>query len=378
MPAMGIRCHGLQAWKFVWLLITLLRRTSCAFNLPPTPLEKGRIRTAAHHRYRSARLNAQQKDNGPTDRVESEVSAKIRKRCPDFPSWAMGTANGERIRRETKVRVKRGQGDNGALSEDTPSWVYKAAAELPLEPGMFLDVANSARRTRLLKARSYATPSAFSLANITCPPSLQDLDTGPPTKAETFWISTPARLLSLACSIWLFPFIIEALDKFVTMQPNQLQEIASSFAPGISIIYGTFVSLTLSVLYNRQQYIQDDVAQESALLTIICRNLLTLFINDQDLAVEAAQTVADQIRILVKGSRGAELTLLMYSDPYSRMLELITVKECQIMGERNGELGGQGVCSVFLCLYLALVLIPSYLHFAIHSIRIVWQAVAIL
>jgi hypothetical protein len=152
---------------------------------------------------------------------------------------------------------------------------------------------------------------------MTAPPSLADLDCEPPTKFETFWISTPARLLALVSSIWSFPFIMETLNTFVTLSPEKLQEIAASFGPGISIIYGTFVSLTLSVLYNRQQFIQDGVAQESAFLTLICRNLLTLFGNDKELAVEAAQTVADQVRILVKESRGSELTLLMYSDPYS-------------------------------------------------------------
>jgi hypothetical protein len=139
---------------------------------------------------------------------------------------------------------------------------------------------------------------------------------------------------------------METLNKFATLSPEKLQEIAASFGPGISIIYGTFVSLTLSVLYNRQQFIQDGVAQESAFLTLICRNLLTLFGNDKELAVEAAQTVADQVRILVKESRGSELTLLMYSDPYSRMLELVSLKESMVMAERGGELGGHSVSDV--------------------------------
>jgi hypothetical protein len=238
------------------------------------------------------------------------------------------------------VKRKGSTGDEDATVTDAPEWVYKMAAELPLEPGLFLDVGESARRTRLLNSRSYASPSCFTLANMTAPPSLADLDCEPPTKFETFWISTPARLLALVSSIWSFPFIIETLNKFVTLSPEKLQEIAASFGPGISIIYGTFVSLTLSVLYNRQQFIQDGVAQESAFLTLICRNLLTLFGNDKELAVEAAQTVADQVRILVKESRGSELTLLMYSDPYSRMLELVSLKESMVMAERGGELGG--------------------------------------
>jgi len=334
--------NGIRDWKYLTLL-WLLVEFSFGFHAPAPTMQKQRVlcnSRSTSQRFRGhIGLDAQQinGDSGDTDETSSgDSSSNICKRCPDFPSFAFDAGG------ETKVRVRR-KGSTDESTADTPLWVYKAAAELPVEPGFFLDIANSARRTRLLKSRSYASTSAFAAVNITCPPSLADLDREPPTTSETFWISTPARFLSLGCSIWIFPYIIEALDKFVTLPPDQLKEIASSFGPGISIIYGTFVSLTLSVLYNRQQYIQDDVAQECALLTVICRNLLTLFASDKELAVEAAQTVADQIRTLVKGSRGSELTLLMYSDPYSRMLELIALKECQLMSERNGDLGGQGV-----------------------------------
>lgn len=319
---------------FALVLSALLCRASPAFNLPPTRTRFSRALNAAQTNGDTA---------GEEESNRKELPLSVKRRCPDFPSFASGASSTSGA---TKVRVRRNKGSaDESLTEDSSSWVYKVASEMPVEPGLFLDVENSARRTRLLKTRSYASASAFASANITCPPSLSDLDREPPEKSETFWISTFARFLALAGSILAFPFIIETLDKFVTLPPEQLQEIASSFGPGISIIYGTFVSLTLSVLYNRQQYIQDDVAQESALLTIICRNLLMLFADNKELAVESAQTVADQIRTLVKGSRGSELTLLMYSDPYSRMLELIAMKECQLMSERNGDLGGQGVRS---------------------------------
>ena len=328
------RCKGA-------ILLLIIVSLSCGFHVPPT-----------RHQLRRHELrfgSTSERENAPNDSAAEEKingadkeTSKTGRRCPDFPSFAFQRGSGEKRRGGMKVRVKR-KGSTGENATETPSWVYQMASELPLEPGLFLDVANSARRTRLLKSRSYASASAFATANITCPPSLADLDREPPTKFETFWISTPARLLALTSSTYAFPFIIETLDKFVTLPPEKLAEVASSFGPGVSIIYGTFVSLTLSVLYNRQQFIQDDVAQESGLLTVICRNFLTLFVNDNELAVEAAQTVADQVRILVRGSRGSELTLLMYSDPYSRMLELIAVKECMVMTERNGELGGQGV-----------------------------------
>jgi hypothetical protein len=75
---------------------------------------------------------------------------------------------------------------------------------------------------------------------------------------------------------------------------------------------------------------------------LITRNLLNIFRCNQTLAVESGQAAADQIRILAKGTRGSELLAIMYSDPYSRMLELIEEREYELI-ERKGELGGEGV-----------------------------------
>ena len=54
------------------------------------------------------------------------------------------------------------------------------------------------------------------------------------------------------------------LDKFVTMAPDQLDDITGRFGPGIAILYGTFTSLTISTLYQHQKSIQEHVATESS------------------------------------------------------------------------------------------------------------------
>ena len=132
------------------------------------------------------------------------------------------------------------------------------------------------------------------------------------------------------------------LDSFVTMPPEDLDEITSKFGPGVSILYGTFISLTLSILYQRVKDIQDAAARESAMLTLVTRNLLSVFKKDRDLAIEAAQCCADQVRTLVKTSRGAELMLVMYSDPYARMMDLIELREEELY-QANGDFGPQSV-----------------------------------
>ena len=58
------------------------------------------------------------------------------------------------------------------------------------------------------------------------------------------------------------------------------------------------------------------------LVFLIC-GLLSLFHKNPPLAVEAGQCAADQLRPLVRSSRGAELMLLMYSDPYEALSGLL-------------------------------------------------------
>lgn len=125
------------------------------------------------------------------------------------------------------------------------------------------------------------------------------------------------------------------------MRPDELDEITSKFTPGISVLYGTFVSLTISILYRRQQSIQDHVTVESSLIATLERNVLSIFRNDEDSAIEASQCVADQIRTLVKSSRGKELMGIMYSDPYARVLELIEERENDLL-KKDNDLGAQG------------------------------------
>lgn len=193
-----------------------------------------------------------------------------------------------------------------------------------LQGSPFVDVnAVSARKTRLLKERSYARSEPFETANIAVPPTLDDL--APPISSiiDKFYVSTPAIIMAFAAAYFTFPFITESLHGIITASEDSINEILGTFAPGISILYGTFVSLTLSILYNRQRTIQDNVAVECSLLTILLRNSLRLFKRDEERIVEAGQCVADQVRTLVRSSRGKELMLLMYSDPYARILDLI-------------------------------------------------------
>lgn len=179
---------------------------------------------------------------------------------------------------------------------ESMSWLDKLLVTLSggFESGLG-PVSVSALNTRLVKNRSYARKDAFSANNITAPPTIADLSYPPSKAIKGFWVGTPARVLTAIIAYFSFPYLVPFLDRFVTMPPEDLDDITSKFGPGVSVLYGTFISLTLSILYNRIKEIQDCAARESAMLTLVTRNLLSLFKDDREQAIRAAQCSADQV-----------------------------------------------------------------------------------
>lgn len=333
----------------LFYLITLID----GFNVP-------RYKIIALHRNRRNQVFQSVVDDNLTESTQQERYQKKLKeraqRCVDYPSFAVQ----DRVRypspktttKTTTIKVEIDEKNNlrgidpdiGAPNDGwlTNILLKAMSSNSPLEGDLF-QISNSARRSRLLNERAYAKPAPFTPENLMKPPTLEDLSPPLSSKVDTFWIGTPARVLSLGVPYFAFPYITRFLSRFVTMPPEQLDDIVSKFGPGIAILYGTFVSLTLSILYNRQQSIQENVAKESSLVTLITRDLLSLLRKDKVLAIEAGQCAADHIRTLVRGSRGGELLLLMYSDPFARMNDLIDRKEEMFLESGKTDLDGKGV-----------------------------------
>jgi hypothetical protein len=237
-------------------------------------------------------------DSFDTISKESVVEKKKRKRrARDFPSYYYNDGSSKKYPQSGKRKFRRvmrpdgtsllgeqldGSSNMNLLSELSISY------GIPVEPG----VAKSASQTRLRKNRSYANPMPFSIQNMTCPPSLNDLAPRPRTNFEEFWISAPARALSLGVSYLIFPYITKLLEQYVTIDASELDEIASKFTPGISILYGTFVSLTLSILYNRQTSIQ-----VSTIYLFISFSCVHLFELRKDLTPSFSFTIMKRTRL---------------------------------------------------------------------------------
>ena len=183
---------------------------------------------------------------------------------------------------------------------------------------------SSNRRTGFLESRAYAKSYQFASVNATRRPTSQDLAPPEPfsIKSPTHfwsWMGLPFRAAVALLSYVVFPFITERISNSIGDSTDDLGRIAVIFTPGISIVYGTFISLTLSILYNRQSRLQENVSVESAVLSLLGRDLLLLFRGRKQGAIDACQCVADQVRTLVRGSRGSELMGLIYCDPYGEL-----------------------------------------------------------
>jgi hypothetical protein len=126
-------------------------------------------------------------------------------------------------------------------------------------------------------------------------------------------------------SYLVFPFVIDFLERATQSVPDEdITALVNTFVPSVSIVLGTYFSLTISILYDRFTCMQQELNVEAGKLALVCNHILHLFHDDADASVEGAQCVADQIRTMVFDSRGKETMGVIYDDPYARILALLS------------------------------------------------------
>ena len=171
--------------------------------------------------------------------------------------------------------------------------------------------------------RAYGNRDLLDTDHLKLAPTLDDLNQVQPTKDKTLWSSGPYRLGVFVSSFFVFPYVCTVLSTLVTITEDEFDIINDQFTPGIGILYGTFVALTLDILYERQNKVQENASVEASLLSQVTQNVLNLFRDNVDIAQEAAQIIADQVRIIVYRSRGGEMLSIMRADPYARLLSIV-------------------------------------------------------
>jgi hypothetical protein len=70
--------------------------------------------------------------------------------------------------------------------------------------------------------------------------------------------------------------------------------------------------------------------------------MVFLFRKDRNRMVRAGQYTADQVRILLRESRGLEYMTIVYTDPYMKLLELVEEEEERLV-EAHGDFLSKGV-----------------------------------
>ena len=94
----------------------------------------------------------------------------------------------------------------------------------------------------------------------------------------------------------------------------------------------------------------DHVETEVSLLLLATQNIMTIFEDDEERIVEAGQCIADHVRVLVRESRGTELMSIIYSDPFIRMLNLLSEKKKEKISDSTSDVR-KNVINVCVCFF---------------------------
>ncbi|GMI55615.1 hypothetical protein ScalyP_jg10763 [Parmales sp. scaly parma] len=186
-------------------------------------------------------------------------------------------------------------------------------------------------QSRLIEQRRYARSAPYDNKNLDSLPTILDLS--PPSSTSSSgqflsWQTPTFQILVFVASYFLFPLIVSTLDPLISSTPKDIRTIIDSYVPGVSILFGTYCSLTASILYNRQSNLQETVTQEAAVLASCCQDVLNLMCAAHpNEAILACGGIAQQIRTLVSSSRGAELMAIIYDDPYSKIVRALDAYE---------------------------------------------------
>jgi hypothetical protein len=175
----------------------------------------------------------------------------------------------------------------------------------------------------LMADRTYGDPSLLDQDHLRDPPSLDDLNQEPAGFKERYWSTTVFRVGVVATAYLAYPAFLHLVHVFQTIEPEDFDIVVGQIAPNVGVLYATLLALTLQVLYSRFTRIQENVATEAMLLSQVTRNLLSLFANEKEWAVESCQVVANQVRIMLSRTRGVELLSIMKADTYSNLLAIV-------------------------------------------------------
>jgi hypothetical protein len=131
-------------------------------------------------------------------------------------------------------------GNQQKLREAKATIAAAAAAVFPSGKA-FAVLEKTSTKTRFILDRKYVQVKPFQLKNLYAPPTVNDLSPtfNPAQWQDRFWFTIPCQILTFSIGYFSFPVLIAALDRLVTMEPSDLDNVTEKLWPGVSILYGT-------------------------------------------------------------------------------------------------------------------------------------------
>ena len=198
---------------------------------------------------------------------------------------------------------------------------------------LFINPTLANQNSRKVENRSYAANKASFSRD---PPySLNDLDYLSTDNVTPNALPLVVNLIFKYGLLFLlgwfgFPIIVQLIEPFT----NESTVTVATSINGVSVLFGTLISITYSILFNRQSQLQDAATKESATLSYLARAISDWFdvnshlfsINDK---MDHLQYIWQHCVTLVGKSRAFELVQILEADPLMNlqsMLQNVEVK----------------------------------------------------
>ena len=131
----------------------------------------------------------------------------------------------------------------------------------------------------------------------------------------TYSLAVIVMETSQAINIFI-PIIVKIIEPL----SNESTVTVATSINGVSVLFGTLISITYSILFNRQSQLQDAATKESATLSYLTRAISDFFdmnshifsVNDK---MDHLQCIWQHCVTLVGKSRGYELVQILEDDP---------------------------------------------------------------
>lgn len=203
------------------------------------------------------------------------------------------------------------------------------------EPCMVLEQLDPGSRSEL-KGRTYATdPNLFSRLDSlnNCAAWKDPLVFSDKTNAP--FASLPVLLkemlefgLMFAAAYAFFPLLCHIISPVMNVSDVAVTDrvragLTGSFLPGISLLFGTLFSYTISLLVNRQTRIEELVNQELANLNMLLWHVIDFYQQDERKLTHALKEVWRHTDKLIYSSRYEEILSMVQEDPIENLIRYI-------------------------------------------------------